>query len=411
MLLRGLGDCAFERANEALGFDGGDGWTVSFSAKWDPGATLPTLALGDYLTIVEYPKVPDCAGVAVHRPAADGQGYAPPEPLLPAWCPLSVLFSDWDRSGRRDLRVSNDRQYYPRQEGEEQLWRVEPGQVPAAWTREEGWQRVQLEGMSIASDDVTGDGLPEYYLSSMADNKLMTLVDGPARPDFGNIALDRGVTAAQPYAGGERLPSTSWHAEFDDVNNDGLLDLYVAKGNVEAMPDHAMKDPSELFLGRADGTFERAAKAAGILHFDRTRGAALTDLNLDGLLDLVEVNRREPVRLWRNVGAGTAEKPRAMGHWLSVELEQPAPNQDAIGAWIEVERAGQTSTRELTIGGGHAGGQLGPVHVGLGASDTARLRVTWPDGEVGAWMDVAADQRLRIERGSDQPVELPDPED
>ena len=355
--------------------------------------------------------MPDCAGVAVHRPGADGQGYAPPEALLPAWCPLSVLFSDWDRSGRRDLRVSNDRQYYPRQEGEEQLWKVEPGQAPAAWTREEGWQRVQLEGMSIASDDVTGDGLPEYYLSSMADNKLMTLVDGPARPEFGNIALDRGVTAAQPYAGGERLPSTSWHAEFDDVNNDGLLDLYVAKGNVEAMPDHAMKDPSELFLGRADGTFERAARAAGIQHFDRTRGAALTDLNVDGLLDLVEVNRREPVRLWRNVGAGTAETPRAMGHWLSVELEQPAPNRDAIGSWIEVEHDGQTSTRELTIGGGHAGGQLGPVHFGLGASDTARLRVTWPDGEVGAWMDVAADQRLRIKRGSDQPVELPDPED
>ena len=59
---------------------------------------------------------------------------------------------------------------------------------------------------------------------------------------------------------------------------------------------------------------------------------------------------------------------------------------------------------------GHAGGQLGPVHFGLGASDTARVRVTWPDGEVGAWMDVAADQRLRIERGSDQPVMLPDPE-
>lgn len=37
VLLRGLGDCAFERANESLGFDGGSGWTVSFSAKWDPG--------------------------------------------------------------------------------------------------------------------------------------------------------------------------------------------------------------------------------------------------------------------------------------------------------------------------------------------------------------------------------------
>jgi hypothetical protein len=409
VLLRGLGDCRFERANEAWGFDGGAGWTVSFSAKWDPGASLPTLALGDYLTIVEYPQVPDCAGVSVYRPLPDGSAYGTAEALLPAYCPLSLLFSDWDRSGRRDLRVSNDRQYYPPQEGEEQLWRVEPGQAPAAWTREEGWQRVQVEGMGIASDDITGDGFPEAYLSSMADNKLMTLADGPGRPDFRSIALERGVTAAQPYAGGERLPSTSWHAEFDDVNNDGALDLYVAKGNVEAMPDHALKDPSELFLRRADGTFARSAKAAGIQHFDRTRGAALADLNADGLLDLVEVNRREPVRLWRNVGARSAMKPERMGHWLAIELSQAAPNVDAIGAWIEVERGGRTAIREVTIGGGHAGGQLGAVHVGLGRAKEARVRVTWPDGEVGEWMEVSADQHLRIERDSDQPVELPAP--
>ena len=49
VLLRGHGDCAFERANEAWGFDGGDDWTTAFSAKWEPGATLPTLALGNYL--------------------------------------------------------------------------------------------------------------------------------------------------------------------------------------------------------------------------------------------------------------------------------------------------------------------------------------------------------------------------
>jgi hypothetical protein len=410
VLLRGLGDCAFERANEAWGFDGGDDWTVSFSAKWDPGAAWPTLAVGDYLAIVEYPEVPDCDGPALHRPAADGSGYGAAEELLPGFCPLSLLFSDWDRSGRRDLRVSNDRQYYPPSEGEEQLWRVEAGQAPVAWTRDEGWQRLQLEGMSIASDDVTGDGYPEYHLSSMADNKLMTLAEGPDRPDFRSIALERGVSAAQPSAGGERLPSTSWHAEFDDVNNDGVLDLYVAKGNVEAMPDHAMKDPSELFLGRRDGTFVAAAKAAGILHFDRTRGAALADLNLDGLLDLVEVNRREPVRLWRNVGSGTAAKPRPMGEWLSVELAQPAPNVDAIGAWIEVEAGDRTAIREVTIGGGHAGGQLGPIHFGLGKAGTARVRVTWPDGEVGEWMDVAAGQRSRIERGSDRPIVLTDPE-
>ena len=45
-MLRGLGDCTFERANEAWGFDGGDDWTTAFTATLGRGATLPTLAIG-----------------------------------------------------------------------------------------------------------------------------------------------------------------------------------------------------------------------------------------------------------------------------------------------------------------------------------------------------------------------------
>ncbi len=46
VLLRGLGGCSFERANEAWGFDGDDDWTAAFSAKWEAGDVFPTLALG-----------------------------------------------------------------------------------------------------------------------------------------------------------------------------------------------------------------------------------------------------------------------------------------------------------------------------------------------------------------------------
>ncbi|MGZ6315103.1 MAG: FG-GAP repeat domain-containing protein, partial [Candidatus Limnocylindrales bacterium] len=53
VLLRGLGDCRFERANEAWSFDGGDAWTTAFSATWEGADALPTLALGRYLTMTE----------------------------------------------------------------------------------------------------------------------------------------------------------------------------------------------------------------------------------------------------------------------------------------------------------------------------------------------------------------------
>ncbi|HET8786850.1 MAG TPA: VCBS repeat-containing protein, partial [Candidatus Limnocylindrales bacterium] len=35
VLLRGLGDCRFAPADASLGFDGGEGWTVGFSATWE----------------------------------------------------------------------------------------------------------------------------------------------------------------------------------------------------------------------------------------------------------------------------------------------------------------------------------------------------------------------------------------
>ncbi len=407
VLLRGLGECRFERANEAWGFDGDDDWSVAFSAKWEPGAGLPTLAVGDYQTIVEPGEVPACDGVALFRPAA-AAFYGPALELSPAYCPLSLLFSDWDRSGRRDLRVTNDQQYYT--DGEDQLWRVEPDMPPAAWTRDEGWQRLQVFGMGIASHDLTGDGYPEYFVSSMADNKLQTLADGPARPSYRDIAQKRNVTLTRPFAGGEVLPSTAWHAEFDDVNNDGNIDLFVSKGNVEAMPEHAQNDPNNLLLGNPKGRFEEAAKTAGILSYERTRGAALADLNLDGLLDLVEVNRTVPVKLWRNIGAGKPAKPELMGHWLAIELEQDDANVDAIGAWIQVRAGGGTMEREVTIGGGHASGGLGPIHFGLGDADSAEVRVTWPDGETGPWMSVEADRRVRIARSEDAPLPLAPPD-
>src|SRR5438132_10538007 len=49
VLLRGLGGCRFERANERWGYGAGTSVTQAFSAGWETGATLPTLAFGNYV--------------------------------------------------------------------------------------------------------------------------------------------------------------------------------------------------------------------------------------------------------------------------------------------------------------------------------------------------------------------------
>ena len=398
VILRGLGDCRFEEANELFGIDAGDGWTTAFSATWEGSNQLPTVAFGNYL-------VPDgdvCDQSQLVRPDDNSSQYGAPLSLDPGYCTLSILFSDWGRSGQRDLRMANDRHYYVG--GQEQLWRTAPGEPPSEYTEADGWRPLRIWGMGIASHDVTGDGYPEVFITSQADNKLQTLSAGPAEPTYRDIALRSGAIAQRPFIGGDVLPSTAWHPEFADVNNDGLVDLFISKGNVEAQPDFAARDPDNLLIGQVDGAFVEGADAAGIVTFQRSRGAALVDLNLDGMLDLVVVHRRENVTLWRNVGTGDAEHPAAVGQWLAMRLRQPSPNVDAVGAWLDVRVGDRISTRELTVGGGHAGGQSGWLHVGLGDADRADVRVQWPDGETGPWMTVEANQFVTITRGSSEVV-------
>jgi hypothetical protein len=399
ILLRGLGGCRFERANERWGLDLSPSATKAFSATWEAAATLPTLAFGNYVDPASNDPHHLCFDNKLVRPTTLS-GYGPPIPLTPSWCALSMLFSDWNRSGRSDLRVSNDLHYYLPTDGQEQLWRIPPREQPSLYTADDGWVTVQIQGMGIGSYDLTGDGYPEVFLTSQAANRLQTLSLGPSAPTYRDIGLKRGVNAAQPFTGGDIRPSTAWHPEFADVNNDGFVDLFISKGNVTDQTDYAETDPSNLLLGQGDGTFREAADVAGILNVYRGRGAALADFNLDGLLDLVIVNYGAPVRLWRNVGTGEASHPAAMGKWLAVRATQAAPNMDAIGAWIEVRLGERILRRELTVGGGHAGGQLGWIHFGVGDANGADVRVAWPGGETGPWLHVDTNQFVVVRRDS-----------
>ncbi|MHB8960572.1 MAG: CRTAC1 family protein [Candidatus Limnocylindrales bacterium] len=401
-LLRGLGGCRFERANDAWGFQQPTGWEMAFSASWEGSNRLPTLAVGSYVGLdATGTETYRCAPPLLFRPVAGGSGYGTPIPLAPGYCPLSMLFSDWDGSGRRDLRIANDRHYYDAfsaDQGEEQLWRIAPGEAPRAYTAADGWRQLQVWGMGIASQDLNGDGLPEIYITSQNDNKLQTLAIGPAQPTYRDIALKSGVIGTRPVNGGDPLPSTAWHPEFEDVNNDGIMDLYVSKGNIDQMPDYASRDPSNLYIGQPGGTFTEQAAAAGIINYDHSRGAALVDLNGDGLLDLVEVKVNAPMLVFRNVGAGTAAAPQAMGHWLGVSLQEADGNSDAIGAVIEVRAGALDVRREVVVGGGHISGQLGPTHFGLGDATSAEVRVQWPDGTWGPWQTTAADRAVTVTR-------------
>lgn len=385
LLMRGGPNCSFSPFT-SLEFQSDDHWTTGFSATWEEGQTLPTLAFGTYVDRFD-PKGPfeTCGPTVLYRP--DGNTYREAQNLEPGHCALSILFSDWSRTGRADLRVSNDRHYYVRG-GQEQLWAMQP--EPRLYGSGDGWLPYSIWGMGIASRDVTGDGYADVYLTSMGDQKFQVFdpkVDGPVWRD---ATYDRGTTAHRPHVGDEGRPSTGWHAQFADVNNDGLDDIFVAKGNVEQMPDAAMNDPNNLLLQTTNGQFVEAASEAGVASMAKSRGGAVADFNNDGWLDLAVVNRGASIEVYQN-------QP-GQGNWLLIEIAQDQSNRSAVGGFVEVRTSSGTQTREITIGGGHAGGIAGFHHFGLGSAEQAELRVIWPGGETGAWQDARANQLIRLQR-------------
>ncbi|MDQ7069755.1 MAG: CRTAC1 family protein [Rhodobacterales bacterium] len=384
-LLQGGADCSFTEFTTD-GLDQSARWTTAFSATWEGENQRPTLAIGNYVDRND-PEGPfeACDENFLSRPTRTGYKTTP---LLPAHCPLSMLFSDWNRQGRQDLRISNDRHYYVR-EGGEQLWALTP--EPFLYSAKEGWKNYSIWGMGIASRDISGDGLPEIFLTSMGDQKLQMRDPDQNGPAYHDAAYGRGSTAHRPYTGGDGRPSTGWHIEFGDVDNDGRDDVFIAKGNVDQMPDSAMADPNNLLIQRPDSVFEEHGLVAGIATLTRSRGAALVDFNLDGALDLAVVNRNDNIEIYQNVTNGN-------GRWLLLDVRQTGANSGVVGGWIEVRDGEQIWAREITIGGGHASGSTTFAHFGLGDAKTVEIRMIWPDQSVSHWQKVATNQVLRISR-------------
>jgi hypothetical protein len=86
---------------------------------------------------------------------------------------------------------------------------------------------------------------------------------------------------------------------------------------------------------------------------------------------------------------------------VQVRLRQQGANRDAIGAWVELRRGEAVTRREVTVGGGHASGQSGWIHFGMGDAAAAEIRVLWPHGPADPWRPVAAGGFYLLEPGRD----------
>jgi tetratricopeptide (TPR) repeat protein len=139
--------------------------------------------------------------------------------------------------------------------------------------------------------DYDNDGDPDIFIISHAENYLL---ENKGAGEFVNIT-DRAF-------GGPLSKKRTEAAAWGDMDNDGLLDLYVANYERSGVM-RALGTPDQLFRNNGDGTFSEVTIKAGIRSDEAMcgRGVTWTDINADGRQDIVVANYRlDPNFLWIN---------------------------------------------------------------------------------------------------------------
>ncbi|KAA3621883.1 MAG: hypothetical protein DWQ02_26995 [Bacteroidetes bacterium] len=131
-------------------------------------------------------------------------------------------------------------------------------------------------GGGVAIGDINNDNLPDiYFTGSMVENKLYL---NKGNMQFEDITSNAGVGGRNDWTTGVTMA---------DVNNDGLLDIYVCRAYNNNFPELAA---NLLYINNGDLTFTEQAQAYGIADQSWSTHSTFFDYDLDGDLDLYVLN-------------------------------------------------------------------------------------------------------------------------
>jgi len=174
-------------------------------------------------------------------------------------------------------------------------------------------------------------------------------------------------------------PFTRFGLGLGDYDQDGWVDLYQANGRVERPttppPGDPYAEPNLLLRGGADGALREVLPRGGTLPelVATSRAVAQGDVDGDGALDLLVVNRDGPAQLLMN-------RVPARGNWLALRVLEPS-GADALGAELVLMVGTRRLRRDVSAAYGYLSSHDPRVHVGLGtASEVTSVRVRWPGG-------------------------------
>ena len=296
---------------------------------------------------------------------------------------LGVAMVDYDGDGWPDLFVANDTQpnklYRNLRNGRFADVALDAGVAFSA----DGKARA---GMGVDAADFDNSGSAGLAVTNF-ENEMIGLYRRGRAGAYEDVALAAGV-------GTPSRTTLGFGCVFADVDLDGALDLVVVNGHIDETVRNikgnvGYAQPPQLFLNQRNGTFRDVAAASGAAFASPRvgRGLAYGDFDGDGDVDLLMTTNNGPARLFRN-------DQRGGNRSLRFHLTGTESNRDAIGASVRIFHDGVVQTRVVKSGSSYLSQSELPVTFGVGSRDRVdRVAVTWPNGRVEDYKNVATGRR------------------
>jgi enediyne biosynthesis protein E4 len=228
--------------------------------------------------------------------------------------------------------------------------------------------------------DFDSDGDEDLLISNRNHRPTLHMNDGDGT--FSEVGESVGLTQAYDWA---------WGAAWIDCANDGDLDIILASSAIFTSAEGCL-------IYESSGIDFSPSNTLLLKGLTGAAGVAVSDLNLDGMLDFCIPSffpGEHPVLAKSN---GSIEA----GNWVEFRLmgDGDEVNCSAIGTRVLAHAGSWRQMASVSGGGGFCSQKSATLHFGLGSSTAVdSIEVLWPASQVAeVYYDLAANQRYDISK-------------